>query len=374
MLRKFSFLNKIVCFKSHDIAQSSRSYVRRSRDPGIRHRLKLFSDDFVDNDIEFLEEEPESDFMNVGKAHKEFVAEEEKNREKLSTVIVGRKYFKERSINFLTFSEKEQIKQLHQKNPQEWHADKLSESFPADPLTISKIIRNKWEPKDAKRVQKHDESVRKSWQKFKAGELEVEPVLADHLQKFAHRDFNETAKLKHERKFGTEIPKPSWNEFSSIITSCKKYAEKAPKVLKIQGNGLKLPDHHSTNQDVDSYILQGSVHNSDTRSQTLEQYRQNRLDIQLSEKEDRDEKFQLHQKEEVEEVPQVDYRNIQKYQTMEAGAASLQFSNKQVFRSLEIKEHIEIPKNVWQEGKTYKVGDCYYDDDGEFLYRVPGLK
>lgn len=34
---------------------------------------------------------------------------------------------------------------------------------------------------------------------------------------------------------------------------------------------------------------------------------------------------------------------------------------------------IRIPKKVWKEGYTYKVKDCFYDDNGDFLYRVPGL-
>lgn len=34
---------------------------------------------------------------------------------------------------------------------------------------------------------------------------------------------------------------------------------------------------------------------------------------------------------------------------------------------------IRIPKNAWKEGYTYRVNDCFYDDKGDFLYRVPGL-
>lgn len=34
---------------------------------------------------------------------------------------------------------------------------------------------------------------------------------------------------------------------------------------------------------------------------------------------------------------------------------------------------IQIPRKVWKEGFTYKVKDCFYDDNGDFLYRVPGL-
>jgi len=37
-------------------------------------------------------------------------------------------------------------------------------------------------------------------------------------------------------------------------------------------------------------------------------------------------------------------------------------------------ERIRVPANKWQKGCTFKIGDCYYDDDGVFLYRVPGMK
>lgn len=38
-----------------------------------------------------------------------------------------------------------------------------------------------------------------------------------------------------------------------------------------------------------------------------------------------------------------------------------------------IKLKIHIPRKLWKKYATYKVEDCYYDDDGEFLYRVPGM-
>lgn len=34
---------------------------------------------------------------------------------------------------------------------------------------------------------------------------------------------------------------------------------------------------------------------------------------------------------------------------------------------------IRIPRKVWKEGYMYRVKDCFYDDKGDFLYRVPGL-
>lgn len=37
-------------------------------------------------------------------------------------------------------------------------------------------------------------------------------------------------------------------------------------------------------------------------------------------------------------------------------------------------EKIRIPKGKFKRGCTYKLKDCYYDDSGLFLYRVPGME
>lgn len=359
--------------KRIDNAQFCRTYARRVDNPGLTRRLKLFSDDFVENDREFLETEPESDFMNVGKAHKQFEQEEKRYKHKISTMIVGQKYFKERGINFLTWSEKEQIRALNQQHPEEWTADKLSESFPADPFAISKIIRNKWQPRDEKRIQKHDESVRKAWTKFKKGELNdrVEPLLAEHLKKFAHRDFDNTTKKKVDRKFGVEFPKPSRDEFSQIITSCKKYATKeepepeSKEALQLKGSRLRFPDHF--NPDLDSVVLEGEIGKPDKRWLTLEKYQQDHHEA-VEPKREPEEQV-------VESKPLFDgYKKIQKFEKPDASVESLKFSNEKVFKELEIQDEIKISKKLWKEGQIYKVGDCFYSDDGEFLYRVPGFK
>lgn len=362
MLRQILFNSALSTFRRRINQETSRKYVRRAREPGIDHRLKLFSEEFIDNDPETLES-MESDFMNLNQAHKQFEAEQRQQKENVVSRIVGRKYFNEKSFNFLTWSEKEQIRMLHKNHREEWSPDKLSESFPADPLTITKVLRNYWQPKDEKRVQKHDESVRANWAKFKAGEIEVDPMLANHLKKFAHRNFNEVAKPKVNRKLGIEIPKPQSNEFSSIITSCKKYAEqeeKKPEVLKLESNEYQFPEI-SRDHESDSVLLTGKAKNT-MKWMPLSEYQKYSPDIVLNQ----DEQLMMQPE------PALDLNNIKKHK--EASLASLEFDNTKVYKSLEIKEEIKIPKNLWKKGQTYKVDDCFYDDDGEFLYRVPGLK
>lgn len=349
---KFSITNK-------SLLQSSRYYVRGvGRDPGVNKRLKLFSEDFVENDPEVLES-LDSDFMNVHQAHKVFESEEKQYSQKVADFIVARKYFKQKGVNFLTWNEKEQIRMLHQDDSKEWSADKLADSFPADPTTIAAIIKNKWFPKDEKRILKHDESVKKTWKQFRSGELNVDPMLAEHLKKFTHRDLNTLYKPNTERKFGIEMPKPSSSEFSSIITTCKKYAEEPKQIEEKSSDDLKFPLHRPRDSEKDYVLLKG--HNtSSNKPMSLEAF-QNQSE------------FQSEKVSQVAPLNNLPIMKVKKFE--ETSVNALQFDgDKKVFASLAIKEHITIPKKAWKEGQIYKLDDCFYSDDGEFLYRVPGLK
>ncbi|KAF7390973.1 hypothetical protein HZH66_009453 [Vespula vulgaris] len=48
--------------------------------------------------------------------------------------------------------------------------------------------------------------------------------------------------------------------------------------------------------------------------------------------------------------------------------------NKKIEEHEVYSQPIQIPQRIYQKGKTYRISDCYYDDDGEFLYRVPGVR
>ena len=38
----------------------------------------------------------------------------------------------------------------------------------------------------------------------------------------------------------------------------------------------------------------------------------------------------------------------------------------------EPKMKLEIPLDIYKKGATYQLNDCFYDSNGEFLYRIPG--
>lgn len=307
--------------------------------------------------------------MNLDKTHRQHEKEAAKMRDFDHTMLVGRKYFKSKSPNFLTFAEKEQIRKLHEDDPEKYTLDKLSQSFPADPKTISILLRNRWTPKDTKRVQKHDESVKRNWTAFKEGKLEIDPMLAQHLKKFAVRNFQHLAQPPPYKKIGIEVPKPKGNEFLSIITSCKKYAEIAEsvtsgrplRVRKIESEETRFPD---LKQNLDDEIT--------LRMDGREEF--SRKNITLEELQRQAPHYKLPNSE-VKEVSYEEY--TPKFKTaaiVKEKKGGLSEFKAEVESKQEIQEFIKIPKKVWKRGKIYQVRDCFYTDDGEFLYRVPGLE
>lgn len=105
------------------------------RDPGINLRKKALNiNEELDDDMDF--DDWETDFSNVHNTHREHVAAIEAELENEKFLIVKQKYFKQNNLNFLTWHDKEQIKYLHDSDPEEWTIEKLSEGFPALPAVV----------------------------------------------------------------------------------------------------------------------------------------------------------------------------------------------------------------------------------------------
>ncbi|KAL7018902.1 hypothetical protein ACKWTF_010953 [Chironomus riparius] len=300
----------------------------------------------------------EPNFMNLGDTHRQHEKDVRKMKEKVQLMIVGKKYFKDKSPNFLTYNEKEQIRTLHEEDSEKWTVDKLSESFPADPYAISQIIRSKWIPKDTNRIFRHDESVKRNWNEFNEGKLEIDPMLAQHLKKFAFRDINKLAERAPNKRLGVEFPRPKSNEFLSIVTSCSKYNDEQHEVKQIESTELRMPKHRPDHDD-NTFMMHGNKRFS-SESITL-------ADLQ-------EKNPQINEQVMLNEVKTVDkdLSNI-KFKTFEENNFISLTNNEKLLDKLKIQEKIRIPKKEWRKGKIYKVNDCFYSDDGEFLYRVPGL-
>ncbi|EFN76700.1 uncharacterized protein LOC105190326 isoform X1 [Harpegnathos saltator] len=413
---------------------------------GIRSKLKLLEDkstDFDELDAHDIGEF-EADFMNISESHKMYEREMVMNKERLKRQIVARKYFKESEPRFLTFEEKEQICTLHESDPEKWPVEKLSESFPALPVTIKKILRAKWSPKSVDSIVQYDTIALENWKKFRAGKLAVNPMLRQHLMKFKDRQIVMTDRELLAKKFVPPKPqfkKPTKNLFSSIVEGYLNEQQDNTQLQSDESN--RISDVSSSSNGHQNLLAANTT--TDDRSIAARNSKQ----LILNSKKDLTLKLQS----DLEKDGIVSYNDAKKNNKIkkklftfnefvkaglndtfnmspEESATLLDVYKEQVNTSGEeqaievatasrnevinseknsaiskyedcdsdVEVHhnqtdtyikawikkidtegnylnpIKIAKNVYKPGMTYRINDCYYDDDGEFLYRVPGVR
>jgi len=367
-------------------------------------------------------------------------------KEHLKQQIVAQKSFKEKQPRFLTFAEKKLIQKLHTFNPEEWTVEKLSESFPALPETIQKILRTKWSPKSVEKIVEYDNVVKRNWEKFRAGKLPLNPILNEHLMKFKDRKIILTDRELLAKQFvpKLEFKKPKSQLFSSIIQTYLDEKQNDTKLLSQEDNSSKVVDKsdHSENQNLltanTTIDSSADIKNTEKFALNKKQYftLQSRTDSQkLNVPFNKKEKLltfdefvkvkleDIHKESPEEGITLLNVRREQvdvnqEMQTAEVATASdneviyvkenipkivrqsekdisivskdknkdfnivvdenllntsIKVWNKKVDTELNYAKPIKIAKHLYKPGMTYRISDCYYDDDGEFLYRVPGV-
>lgn len=385
--------------------QSSRFYRDKKTyagdEAGFRRQKKEFGD--------LWEDDPESiyeaDFSKAPNVMREHENEMERHREKVKLKMIERKYFRiKKQPSFLTWAEKEQIRHLHQQDPEEWNIERLSESFPATVDTILKIIKAKWTPNNMKRVRTHDESIKKNWEAFKANKLEnMDPELKEHLSKFSQRKFNSSENayaLSKNDQIEFKFPKPRHQEFSHIISSCKplmkaKEITKNSEQIEAGENGssvmvsetsvmqqkVELPKKlrlrnmtfaelqkklgtDKKNADEDDFHVSFPKEPNSVKS--LNTHGNINHDVGLEDFEEIDLNYSQHPN----ELSEIEEPKLKKYAGKEVDAKSLTNSDEPV----PFIDKIVIPPEVRKKGAMYQVSDCFYDDKGDLLFRVPGYE
>lgn len=373
--------------------------------PGMRRQAKLLQDfdEFLDDPEGFGNHE--ADFQELNKVHREFERDVVYNDKKIKQIMIKNKYFNEKQRNFLTWAEKEQIRNLHSNNPDEWTLERLAESFPINIGDVGKVAKAKWYPNDAKRVQKHDEAVKKAWESFRKNELtDLDPDYAAHLQKFTDRNFDNSGNNVNYRamlKTKFELPKPQRTEFRSIITSCPaaKSNERNEEKTISDGRGTSnvparisnVPARISQKLDlyksgtpvegVDDTFLLATVHNKKhyqfdaiSKKKAVKQIKKltpepvSMNPYQRANESNGAEIIALKTIDFVEPV-----KKVEKYESRTTANVSFQGNVHPMDAVDVVRRRIRIPRHLYRRGATYQFRDCFYDTTGEFLYRVPGM-
>lgn len=354
-------------------------HLSKRSNPGIGHQVAALEDttEVIKNDPEGFGG-LESDLMNAHKTHKKHESEIRQQKDKLRQFLVKNKYFRDDPLpNLLTYAEKEQIKILHSRDSEEWTVERLAESFPANREIVLKILRANWKPLSAKRIRSHDASAFENWELFKRGELnqKLANEFREHLKKFADRRSEDLRTLPDPTKTfsKTQWQKPKCTEFSSIVSFRTQDKPKNPKafsdVVSKRNDSflLRAPKEDET------YLLSKVQNKQQMTINELKESQQTSISNCTS----------------LERTAAMELTNSSGTGVVKSGLATSpvldyteKFASNEViisehdrkrFEMSAVKDHIHIPRKLWRKGATYRIEDSYYDDDGELLYRVPGM-
>ena len=118
-----------------------------------------------------------ADLYEETEAHKRDLKINKKNlisQPALRRILTKKNFYPDiKPPTFLTWAEKQTIRNLHDNEPGEWTAKKLSECFPAATETIIKdVIKNRSPPKmNSVQAKQHDDKVRNNWKLLTQGKL-----------------------------------------------------------------------------------------------------------------------------------------------------------------------------------------------------------
>ncbi|XP_043288893.1 uncharacterized protein [Venturia canescens] len=368
----------------------------------------------VINDEEYDFDSYESNFAIIGEFHKIHEKEIAIQKKKIYTHITKQKYFKNKEPILLTWEEMKQIRLLHSEDPNKWSLDRLSESFPASRETITKILRSKWLPKSVEAIRNHDVQVLNNWKLLKVEKLAVNSKLHKHLMKFRNRNIKIMDQEVMEKMItvNSVYSNRISNMFSNIIQgyiNSNSFHKKSNEVEKMynQSIGKKhkqfplgilddkiiLSGKHSQettydmflkkyveNIDMDIITPVDQVIVNENKQQNSEAYKSQSLVLESKSimgnfKQLGATKEKTHEVLFAENIKQEPFCTIisimSNGNSMETGVITRQ--KKVSTTPDDYLEFIKIPHKSYKPKAVYRIQDRYYDNDGEFLYRVPGI-
>jgi len=189
----------------------------------------------------------------------------------------------------------------------------------------------------------HDQTVQENWAKFKQNK-DLPSDLREHLAKFTHRHTQTTISSAVSLSKHRIEPKKG-GDFSEIILSYQRLKEKKNQVEPSLDDTVEIAEEKPNKQLVTLKEFQKNLPENITVEAGSE--------ITLTQ-------------EELTKIVQT------RHKQSDNKVGFVQKTSKDVSHLI-YPGKITIPPDIYKKGCTYKLNDCYYNSDGNFLYRVPGM-
>jgi len=366
-----------------------------------------------------------------------FKADEEEQKQLAKRKIIQKKiYPKVPQPNLLTWIEKELIRYLHEKDPVEWSHERLSECFPATTGVIHKVLKS-GTMTDRKLIETYNKEVVKNWKLLSKGKLELEPAYENHLKMnyktlqlpLGEKNLAEQEiMIRFEKK--TTLGKPLLTgEFASII---KNYHDKLE--AEARQRDIDIDIHKTKNVDIevptifgensipgtplpnevspytDTALLLTKLDLKSEQPMTMDHFRKTFLKNKSKEnpssdedpnplrvkylnwihKEEKKSKYaaksvtKLNTSEVLKSIEEKTVPPVFNNEELETGEMRLSETGEVYYFDPESgykipnmmpgnPNNISIPEELRFKFKVFQHEDSFYDRDGNFLYRVPGI-
>ncbi|GAB6031220.1 hypothetical protein CHUAL_009035 [Chamberlinius hualienensis] len=394
--------------------------------PNVELEMKRLNLKLKDLDID--ENNHDNVILNRDETYMKDFKEKEWRRKCTIHNILKRKYFREPPEPcFLTFAAKEQLRYLRETDSETWSFEKLAESFPITVSGVKKLLRNKnYLPNSEEAIIKHDKTVLENWKLLKSGQ--GGPIATSIKQKLLTGNLNFAAmnghanlpmptedwKNKHLQATSITSPTVAVGEFEYIVKKYKdlevsKAAKKGDQALLVKSRQRLAEEKYQEEVDHTAELTHKLNKEKGRLQVTFEQF-QDSLKHQLDKSATLgdSEKFQnwmkkLNPEKNMKEVPHEVYEEpphvldvfegkmeIRKISdapevTWDSPRGATSDDEKEAYIYDSIKgyqrpygryvkqEQIKIPSDKRNLDAIYQKGDAFYDENGEFLYRVPYL-
>lgn len=250
---------------------------------------------------------------------------------------------------------------------------------------FQKIIKAKWAKKSKQKIENHDKSVIQNWYNFKQGKLNNIPEeLKVHLRKFSDRTLNFKPFVANENtlQIVNDNKENKGGEFFEIIASYQRLKnEKEGKDESNNQGQIKS----ETNKEIGPEQLTERSNIFNRGNKGLITFK--KLQSNISSAAAKGYEISLHDElilkstklssgensNQIELQPKEISAIVEtKHQTNYDKVGFVKKTTRDMSHLI-YPEKITIPEKYYKVGHTYKLNDCYYDSDGEFLYRVPGM-
>lgn len=202
----------------------------------------------------------------------------------------------------------------------------------------------------------------RNWRELKEGTLDISPELREHFLKFSERTIPPLN--KNSLKIDVTLSKKI-GEFQAIIDKC---AGSENNNNKYDNNKTVEPKTLKSDIKKQKETLENKRITLEELSYKIKQRMEYGNEINLSDQ------MILDNTEKNENKTPSNNNDLNQIEIVKEEKIVPRFSaESDVVQAKDYPQRIRIPKKAWKKGATYKVDDCYYDDDGKFLYRVIGF-